>query len=93
MPGKGWRLSEAYDVNPVPIADGLTLNITQADNALDLDLAREVSGYFRVSAFDADEIIEDFKRVVGQWRIAANGLQLSQREQDKMASAFRLAQR
>ncbi|EHP41615.1 hypothetical protein OR16_18976 [Cupriavidus basilensis OR16] len=93
MPGKGWRLSEAYDMNPVAIADGLTLNITHADNALDLELAREVAGYFRVSISDADEIIEDFKSVVGQWRIAANGLQLSQREQDNMASAFRLAQR
>ncbi|MDF3887067.1 type II toxin-antitoxin system HipA family toxin [Cupriavidus basilensis] len=93
MPGKGWRLSEAYDMNPVPIADGLTLNITYADNALDLELAREVAGYFRVSMSDADDIIEDFKRVVGQWRIAANGLQLSQREQDNMDSAFRLARR
>src|SRR6476620_4273373 len=26
VPGKGWRLSEAYDMNPVPESHGLTLN-------------------------------------------------------------------
>ena len=53
VPGAGWLLSEAYDMNPVPFADGLKLNITEADNALDLELAREVAGYFRVRSDDA----------------------------------------
>jgi len=91
VPGAGWRLSEAYDMNPVPVADGLKLNITEADNALDLDLAREVAEYFRVRLNDADTIIEDFRSTVSQWRIIANGLRLSAREQDRMAGAFRLA--
>ena len=46
IPGKGWRLSEAYDLNPVAGSDGLKLNITENDNALDLELAREVGGVF-----------------------------------------------
>ncbi|WP_142900252.1 HipA domain-containing protein, partial [Klebsiella pneumoniae] len=37
IPGKGWRLSEAYDLNPVVRSDGLKLNITENDNALDLE--------------------------------------------------------
>lgn len=92
VPGRGWRLSAAYDMNPVPIADGLKLNITDADNALDLDLAREVAGYFRLRQEEADEIIETFRGIVGQWRTVATGLALSAREQDRMAGAFRLAE-
>lgn len=91
VPGKGWRLSEAYDMNPVPDSLGLKLNVGQADNALDLDLARSVAGYFRVPAKQADEIIERCKQVVRQWPTIAQSLKIPDREQQRMASAFRLA--
>ena len=90
-PGAGWRLSPAYDMNPVAVADGLKLNITEADNALNLELAREVCEHFRLSLKDADEIIDDFRDIVGQWRTLATRLALSAREQERMADAFRLA--
>src|SRR3989338_8627978 len=91
-PAKGWRLSDAYDMNPVAIADGLKLNITEADNALDLQLAREVGAYCRVKPTDADSLIEAFKAVVRQWRVLASSLQLSHSEQERIAPAFRLAE-
>jgi serine/threonine-protein kinase HipA len=91
VPGSGWRLSEAYDMNPVPVADGLKLNITEADNTLDLELAREVAAYCRVGLDEGDEIIEEFQGIVRQWRTLARQLGLSAREQDRMADAFRLA--
>jgi serine/threonine-protein kinase HipA len=90
-PGRGWRLSDAYDMNPVAHADGLKLNITDADNALDLELAREVAEYFRVGRTDAEEIIESFQEVVSQWPKVASAVGLSKREQDNMAPAFRLS--
>ena len=90
-PGKGWRLSQAYDMNPVPHADGLKLNITDADNALDLELAREVAEYFRLSLVEADQSIAEFQAIVGQWRAVAENLGLSANEQNRMANAFRLA--
>lgn len=93
IPGSGWRLSAAYDMNPVPIADGLKLNITEADNALDLELAREVAAYFRLSLVEADEIIDEFQGIVRQWRTLARSLGLPAREQERMAEAFRLAER
>lgn len=92
VPGRGWKLAEAYDMNPVPAADGLKLNITEADNALDLELAREVAGYFRLTLAKADEIIETFRDTVRQWRVIATSLGLSAREQERMAGAFRVAE-
>ena len=73
VPGKGWRLSEAYDMNPVPDANGLKLNVGPADNALDLELARSVAGTFRVPAKQADEIIGS-PELAG--RLKAGGTQL-----------------
>ncbi|VWX63305.1 Toxin HipA [Burkholderiales bacterium 8X] len=90
-PGKGWRLSEAYDMNPVPGAEGLKLNISEADNALDLDLARSVAPYFRVSRKAADDILVRSQGVVRQWPKIANNLKIAAREQERMAPAFRLA--
>jgi len=91
VPGKGWRLSEAYDMNPTPQSHGLKLNVSQADNAIDLDLARSVAPHFRVSQGLADEIIARGLMVVKQWPKIADSLRISGREQAAMATAFRLA--
>jgi len=55
------------------------------------NLPREVAGYFRVSRDDAEEIIENFQEVVGQWAKVARATGLSKREQDNMAPAFHLS--
>ncbi len=91
VPGKGWRLSDAYDMNPVPESHGLKLNVSEADNAMDLDLARSVAPYFRVSKKLAGEIIERSQAVVRQWPKIAGSLRIRAREQERMAAAFRLA--
>jgi serine/threonine-protein kinase HipA len=91
VPGQGWRLSAAYDMNPVPESYSLKLNISEVDNAIDLDLARSVAPYFRLSIADAEGIIEQSQAVVRQWPKIANKLQIRDREQERMASAFRLA--
>ena len=91
VPGKGWRLSDVYDMNPVPEPRGLKLNVSEADNAMDLDLARSVAPYFRVTKRLADEIIERSLFVVTQWPKIADSLRIPPREQERMAAAFRLA--
>jgi serine/threonine-protein kinase HipA len=91
VPGTGWRLSEAYDMNPVPDSQGLRLNVTEVDNSLDLELARAVASYFRLSSSAANEIIDHTRTIVRQWPTIAGKLGISTREQDRMASAFRLA--
>ena len=91
IPGKGWRLSEAYDVNPVPESQGLKLNISEADNALDLELARSVAPYFRVGLKAANQIIERSQAVVKQWHKIADQLRIPGGERERMTSAFQRA--
>lgn len=91
-PDRGWRLSEAFDINPVAESHGLKLNISLADNAMELDLAQSVAPYFRVTANEAGAIIERSQTVVRQWRKIADKLGIPAREQDQMSPAFRLAE-
>jgi hypothetical protein len=91
MPGRGWRLSEVFDVNPAPGSFGLALNISETDNALDLELVRSVAPSFRVKPKAADKIITSSQAIVKQWRRIAGRLDLSARACDRMAPAFRLA--
>ncbi len=85
---KGWRLSPAYDINPNEFGTGLSLNISEKDNALDLDLALSVAEYFRVDKPKATEIINTVKGAVRDWRKVAQELGLSKSEQDKISTAF-----
>jgi serine/threonine-protein kinase HipA len=88
LTNKGWILSPAFDINPNPKATGLKLNITEKDNALNLDLALEIVPYFRISGQYANEIIEKIKTVVGAWRKVATSCKVSREEQEMFAPAF-----
>jgi serine/threonine-protein kinase HipA len=89
---QGWLLAPAYDMNPAPDVAGLTLNISETDNAQDLGLVRDVARSFRVGARRADQIIQEVVSAVRGWRAEAERAQLSRAEQERMAPAFRLAQ-
>ncbi|MBS2099764.1 type II toxin-antitoxin system HipA family toxin, partial [Carboxylicivirga linearis] len=85
---KGWVLSPAYDINPVETGTGLKLNISDDDNALDLDLALEVSEFFRLSESRANEIIKEVKSSVSKWREIAGKYGISRTDQELKALAF-----
>lgn len=85
---KGWTLSPAYDINPVYFGTGLTLNISESDNALDFELARSVAPYFRVKDNRAQEIIKSIREIREQWRTLATGLSIPRSEQELMEEAF-----
>jgi serine/threonine-protein kinase HipA len=87
-PNAGWRLSPAYDMNPVPHSSGLSLNIDESDNALDLNLAKSVASYFRISNDEATSIIDRLAAAVGTWNEIAESLGISRNEQEHMADAF-----
>lgn len=86
----GWRLSPAYDINPIYFGTGLSLNISETDNSLDFDLARDVAKYFRLTDTQAKKITDEIKKVVKQWRKRADKYKIPSKEQDLMASAFEL---
>lgn len=88
---KGWILSPAYDMNPVPNSDGLALNISEVDNSLDRNLALEVASYFRIKNKRATTIMKEISLVVREWRSLTKQLKLSSTEIEGMESAFRNA--
>lgn len=86
---KGWTLSPAYDINPVPTGTGLSLNISTTDNALSTDLALEVAGYFRVSEEKAIGIISIIQSEVSKWESVAEKVGIPKSERNAMAKAFK----
>ncbi len=89
MDDKGWKLSPAYDINPVTPATGLHLNINEDDNRLDFDLAMQVIDYFRIKPLQADKIKNEICQNVSQWTKTATAIGISRAEQERMAEAFR----
>jgi serine/threonine-protein kinase HipA len=87
---KGWILSPAYDLNPSVNKEGLALNIDVDNNALEIDLAKNVGEYFRLSSTDMDEILTQVKESVRNWRGIADKIGIPRAEQKVMQTAFRV---
>ncbi|MDA1370420.1 MAG: HipA domain-containing protein [Proteobacteria bacterium] len=88
---EGWRLSPAYDLNPVPIdlkPRMLSTAITEDDNSASLQLALGVAAYFGLKQVKAEEIAREVAATVSTWRQVAAKLGLSAAEIERMASAF-----
>ena len=87
----GWRLSPAYDLNPVPIdikSRVLTTAIDLDDGTASLKLALQVASYFELDKDAAQQIAGQVGRAVAAWRREAKKLGLTPAEIDRMASAF-----
>lgn len=84
----GWKLSPAYDINPVENATGLSLNISENDNSLHLDLAMEVYPYFNLVEKQAIQIVKEVKSAVKLWEKTAKTIGISREEQELKKSAF-----
>jgi serine/threonine-protein kinase HipA len=87
LTNKGWVLSPAYDINPNYQGRGLTMNISETDNALDFSLALSVSRFFRVEK-NAEAILKKVRRSVGKWKMVAKKYGVSAMETGLMTSAF-----
>jgi serine/threonine-protein kinase HipA len=88
LTNQGWILSPAYDINPIETGTGLKLNISENDNALDLDLALEVAPFFRVNQLQAKRITAEIKAVVSTWQTVANKYKIGRNEQEMISRAF-----
>lgn len=87
----GWRLSPAYDLNPVPTdikPRVLTTAIDLDDGTASLKLALDVAGYFELRGDDAGQIAGQVGQAVATWRKVAVKIGLTAVEINRMASAF-----
>ena len=67
-----WRLSPAYDLNPVPRTEKareLTTWISEEGPDANLKLAREAAPFFALNANRADVIIDEVAAAVGGWAV------------------------
>jgi len=92
MGRQGWRLSPAYDLNPVPTDLGprfLSTPIVDGhDRSASMDLAFQVGEHFSLSGAEARAIAAEVATAVCQWRHVAKRLGAHANERDRMASAF-----
>jgi len=87
----GWRLSPAYDLNPVRLdlkPRVLTTAIDLDDGTASLKLALRVAGYFELGEDEAHKIAGQVGVAVATWRREAKKLGIAPAEIDLMASAF-----
>jgi serine/threonine-protein kinase HipA len=87
----GWRLSPAYDLNPVPTDIKpriLTTAINEDDGTASLALAMSVAKYFELDAAKARAIAKQVGKAVSTWRNEAAHHGVGKNEIDRMTSAF-----
>jgi serine/threonine-protein kinase HipA len=87
----GWRLSPAYDMNPIPVdvkARVLATAIDPDDPSASMDLALAAADYFGLTANDARAVVAEVGRAVAGWRQVAARLGIGNAEIERMASAF-----
>jgi serine/threonine-protein kinase HipA len=88
---RGWRLAPAYDQNPNPEGDALALNVSEIENAIDLDLALSVAPAFRVSARRARAVLAEVVHAASAWAKVAAQHGIARAEIEALRDAFRLA--
>ena len=75
-------------MNPVPFGRGLHLNISETDNALDVELVASVAPSFRITPARAKELISQMTSIVSTWPEEATKIGLSRQEILQMKGAF-----
>lgn len=91
VPGCGWSLAPAYDLNPVPTDVApriLSTAIHPDDAAASLELALEVAPDFGLDPASARAAVGEVARATALWREAAEEFGLTNAEASRMASAF-----
>ena len=87
---RGWRLSPAYDMNPNEMGNGLTLNISENSNELDISLALETAHLYQLKREHADRILKEMHREISNWRVVAKKFGIRNGEIEQLKPAFRL---
>ncbi len=86
-----WRLSPAYDLNPVPLhekARELTTWISEEGPEANLELAFNAAPYFALNLVEAKQIVSQVSTVVTKWCEVARGLQMTAADMATYATAI-----
>ena len=87
---QGWRLSPAYDMNPNETGNGLTLNISESSNELDISLAMATANLYQLKKDKAEAILREMQKQISTWRTVARKFGIGQSEIEQTKRAFRL---
>lgn len=88
----GWRLSPAYDLNPVPVdikpRELSTALALDGDTTASLELAYESAEFFDLDLAEARAVAAEVGAAVSTWRTVAARLGIANAEIERIASAF-----
>ena len=88
---RGWRLSPAYDLNPVPVdirPRVLSTAIDTDDPTASLGLALATAEHYALGLNDARAVAKEVANAVAEWRAVARRSGAARQDIDRMASAF-----
>ena len=88
-----WRLSPAYDLNPVPLVEKareLVTWISEESPEASLDHARQAAHFFALYRNQAETIIEEVKTAVKCWRATARSIGMSVTDIEYYATAINI---
>lgn len=85
---RGITLAPAYDINPTPDRDELSLAINEVESRCDVALAMEAHRDYGVSKSDAETVLRKVRAAVSGWKTEAKRVRIAEAEQQMMAKAF-----
>jgi serine/threonine-protein kinase HipA len=88
---RGWRISPAFDVNPIPTSSEHALALDERDHTPSLDMVRQTAVYYRVKPDLAERILRELHEAVEPWRNVAADAGIDRDEIEMMADAFTLS--
>jgi serine/threonine-protein kinase HipA len=77
-------------MNPNELGSGLTLNVSESSNDLDLSLALETAKHYQLKPDEALKILNDIQREIANWRNVAKKVGISSQEVEQMKRAFKV---
>jgi serine/threonine-protein kinase HipA len=77
-------------MNPNEMGNGLTLNISENSNDLDISLALETAHLYQLKSERAESILKEMQQEIAHWRTVAKKLGISHSEIEQTKRAFRL---
>ena len=86
--GSGWRLSPAFDLNPIPDKHEHELTFDGRSALPDLGTIVGTAALYRLSSDRADELVAEVRAAVATWREVAREAGIGRDEVDLMAPAY-----